>query len=129
MTLVEVRDLVKHYAGERSWFGLGRAQAPVRAVDGVSFAIPPGRTLGLVGESGCGKTTIGRTILRLEEATSAEMDFEGTDLAKARGDQLRKLPTRIQLIFQDPYSSLSPRMTIRQIIAEPLNVYRRVPNR
>src|SRR5438128_11481070 len=78
--LVNVRDLVKYYAGERRWFGLGRPQAPVRAVDGVSFTIASGRTLGLVGESGSGKTTVGRTMLRLQEPTSGTMLFDGNDV-------------------------------------------------
>jgi peptide/nickel transport system ATP-binding protein len=124
---LEVKRLTKHF--EVRVRGMAGGKAVVRAVEDVSFAIPAGRTLGLVGESGCGKTTIGRTILRLEEATSGEMNFEGTDLVKARGDQLRKLRTKIQVIFQDPYSSLNPRMTIGDIIAEPLNVYRLVKNR
>ena len=78
--LVEVRDLVKHYAAERGWFGLGRPRPPVRAVDGVSFAIGGGSTLGLVGESGSGKTTVGRTMLRLQDATSGRVFFEGSDV-------------------------------------------------
>src|SRR5439155_1657078 len=80
MTLVEVRDLVKHYPGERSWFGLGAPRTPLRAVDGVSFTIASGRTLGLVGESGSGKTTVGRTMLRLQEPTSGTVLFDGNDV-------------------------------------------------
>ena len=95
MTLVAVRDLVKHYAGERSWFGLGRAQAPVRAVDGVSFEIAPGRTLGLVGESGSAKTTLGRTILRLQEPTSGKVLFAGNDVFALDATRLRALRRRM----------------------------------
>src|SRR5881396_1153402 len=119
MTLVEVRDLVKHYAGERSWFGLGRAQAPVRAVDGVSFEIPPGETLGLVGESGSGKSTVGRTILRLQEPTAGRVLFEGEDVFALTTAPLRALRRRMQIVFQDPYSSLHPRMTVARTLREP----------
>jgi peptide/nickel transport system ATP-binding protein len=101
----------------------------VRAVNDVSFAVPSGQTLGLVGESGCGKTTVGRSILRLEQPTAGELRFAGQDLGRAGGAALKKLRNKIQVIFQDPYSSLNPRMTVGQIIAEPLLVYRRVKGR
>ncbi len=127
--LVRVEKLTKHFVVSRGSRLFGQPELVVRAVNDVSFAIKPGQTLGLVGESGCGKTTVGRLVLKLEEATSGAVVFEGTDLTKARHDALKDARRRIQVIFQDPYSSLNPRMTIGQIIAEPLLVYRMVPNR
>jgi len=121
--LVEVRDLVKHYAAERGWFGLGRPRPPVRAVDGVSFAIGGGSTLGLVGESGSGKTTVGRTMLRLQEATSGRVFFEGSDVFALDSGRLRALRRRMQIVFQDPYSSLNPRMTVGETLREPLKIH------
>jgi peptide/nickel transport system ATP-binding protein len=123
MTLVDVRDLVKHYAGEPRWFGLGRPRPPVRAVDGVSFTISSGRTLGLVGESGSGKTTVGRTMLRLQEPTSGKVLFEGADVFALDSGALRALRRRMQIVFQDPYSSLNPRMTVQQTLREPLEIH------
>ncbi len=123
MTLVEVRGLVKHYAGERSWFGLGRPRAPVRAVDDVSFTIAAGRTLGLVGESGSGKTTVGRTMLRLQEPTAGKVLFDGLDVFALDSAKLRALRRRMQIVFQDPYSSLNPRMTVGQTLREPLEIH------
>jgi peptide/nickel transport system ATP-binding protein len=120
-----VRGLAKHFTVAR---GLG-GSAVVRAVADVSFDVPAGRTLGLVGESGCGKTTVGRTILRLEAATAGEIRFAGEDVAAAEGARLRALRTRLQVIFQDPYSSLNPRMTIGQTLAEPLVVHKRAIGR
>jgi oligopeptide/dipeptide ABC transporter ATP-binding protein len=114
--LLEVDNLVKHFHVR------GHAM-PVRAVDGVSFTIRRGETLGLVGESGCGKTTTGRCILQLERPTSGRIVFEGVDLTKLAHDALRAVRRRVQVIFQDPYSSLNPRMTIGQILAEPLEVH------
>jgi oligopeptide/dipeptide ABC transporter ATP-binding protein len=119
--LLEVRNLVKHFEVGSGMFG-GR-RALVRAVDGVSFSIGRGETLGLVGESGCGKTTTGRCILQLEAPTSGEILFEGRDLTKLGPDELRAVRRRLQVIFQDPYSSLNPRMTVGDIIAEPLGVH------
>jgi len=123
MTLVDVRGLVKHYAGERSWFGLGRPRAPVRAVDDVSFTIAAGRTLGLVGESGSGKTTVGRTMLRLQEPTAGKVLFDGHDVFALDSVKLRALRRRMQIVFQDPYSSLNPRMTVGQTLREPLEIH------
>ena len=125
--ILEVRNLVKHFPIGGGIFG-GEA-AVVKAVDGVSFSIRRGETLGLVGESGCGKTTTGRCILQLEKPTSGEIIFEGRDLATLTGRELRKVRRRLQVIFQDPYSSLNPRMTVGQIIAEPLAVHDIVPDR
>ncbi|HVY00126.1 MAG TPA: ABC transporter ATP-binding protein [Pseudorhodoplanes sp.] len=119
--LLAVRNLTKHFSvggGLRNEAGL------VRAVQHVSFDIRPGETLGLVGESGCGKTTVGRLILRLEDPTSGEIRFEGKNLADASAAQMKAIRRKIQVIFQDPYSSLNPRMTVGQIIGEPLHVYR-----
>jgi oligopeptide/dipeptide ABC transporter ATP-binding protein len=112
--LLEVRNLVKH-------FSVG--QGTVRAVDDVTLSIRRGETLGLVGESGCGKTTTGRCVLLLERPTRGEIVFEGTDLTSLSDAALRKVRRHIQVIFQDPYSSLNPRMTIGQILAEPLKVH------
>ncbi len=119
--LLEVRNLVKHFRIGGGLFG-GRPGL-VRAVDGVSFTIQRGETLGLVGESGCGKTTTGRCILQLERPTSGEVRFEGRELTTLRPAQLRAVRRRIQVIFQDPYSSLNPRMTVGQIIGEPIAVH------
>jgi peptide/nickel transport system ATP-binding protein len=121
---LEVKDLRTHFRVSRglaSWFGGG---ATLRAVDGVSFDIFPGETLGLVGESGCGKTTVGRSILRLEDPTSGRIIFDGTDVTHAGGEALKAMRRKVQVIFQDPFSSLNPRMTVGQIITEPMVVYR-----
>src|SRR5881296_2653448 len=114
--LLEVRNLVKHFHIAGGLFG-GR-EGVVRAVDDVSFLIHRGETLGLVGESGCGKTTTGRCILQLERPTRGQIVFEGRDLTTLGEDELRPVRRRMQVIFQDPYSSLNPRMTVGQIIAE-----------
>jgi oligopeptide transport system ATP-binding protein len=119
--LLEVRSLVKHFTVGGGLFG--GQPGLVRAVDGVSFSIRRGETLGLVGESGCGKTTTGRCILQLERPTSGQVLFEGRDLTTLDGGALRAVRRRIQVIFQDPYSSLNPRMTVGEIIAEPLAVH------
>ncbi len=125
--LLEVRDLVKHF--EVTGGLLGRGRGVVRAVDGVSFTIRRGETLGLVGESGCGKTTTGRCILQLERPTSGQIIFEGRDLTTLSDAELRPVRRRMQVIFQDPYSSLNPRMTVGQIVAEPIAVHGLVPDR
>ena len=125
--LLEVRNLVKHFRVGGGLFG-SRAGV-VRAVDGVSFEIRRGETLGLVGESGCGKTTTGRCILQLERATRGQILFEGRDLTVLGEAELRPIRRKMQVIFQDPYSSLNPRMTVGQIIAEPLAVHGIVADR
>jgi oligopeptide/dipeptide ABC transporter ATP-binding protein len=120
--LLEVRDLKKHFPVRKGIFS--HVQAHVKAVDGVSLHIAEGETLGLVGESGCGKTTVGRTLLRLYEPTSGSVRFDGTDVAHARGAGLRGLRRDMQIVFQDPYGSLNPRMTVRSIVEEGLIVHR-----
>ena len=114
--LVEISDLIKHFPAS------GRQM--VRAVDGVSFTINRGEPLGLVGESGCGKTTIGRTILRLIEPTGGRIRFDGRNLLELNRTEMRELRRRMQIIFQDPYSSLNPRMKVGDIIGEPLAVHK-----
>ncbi|MGF9695157.1 oligopeptide/dipeptide ABC transporter ATP-binding protein [Rhizobium sp. 0TCS1.26] len=122
--LVRVKDLKMHFP-IRAGF-LGRTIGAVKAVDGVSFDIMKGETLGLVGESGCGKTTTGRTILRLYEPTSGEVTFRGIDLASRGADEVRRTRRHMQMIFQDPYASLNPQMRVGEIIARPLRVHRLV---
>jgi len=124
--VLQVRGLVKHFAVGGGLAGGGRAQ--VRAVDGVDFEIARGETLGLVGESGCGKTTTGRCILLLERPTAGQVVFEGQDLTAMSDSDLRRARRRIQVIFQDPYSSLNPRMTVGQMIEEPLAVHGLAPD-
>ena len=117
-TMVRVRDL-KTYYESGSLFN----DRPVKAVDGVSFDIQRGETLGLVGESGCGKTTLGRTLIQLEDATDGQILFDGTDITELRGDQLYEWRQNAQMVFQDPDSSLNDRMTIGEIVREPLDVH------
>ena len=119
--VVVVDNLKTHFPIKKGV--LGRTAGYVKAVDGVSFAVPEGKTLGLVGESGCGKTTVGRTLLRLIPATDGDVTFRGTDFFALNGHDLRKLRRRMQIIFQDPVSSLNPRMTVGSIIAEPIAVH------
>ncbi|MBX3530225.1 MAG: ABC transporter ATP-binding protein [Rhizobiaceae bacterium] len=119
--LLSVKNLRKHFPVSGGMFG---KPGVVKAVEDVSFDIARGETLGLVGESGCGKTTVGRLLLGLEDPSAGEISFAGTDLLAAGGDARKDLRRKIQVIFQDPYSSLNPRMTIGQIIGEPLRVYK-----
>jgi oligopeptide/dipeptide ABC transporter ATP-binding protein len=120
-TLMEVRDLVKHFPIRKGL--LQRQVGAVRAVDGVSFDVLRGETLGLVGESGCGKSTTARLLLRLIDPTSGSIKFEGEEIAGVRGRRLKELRREMQMIFQDPYSSLNPRKTVGSIIAEPFVIH------
>ncbi|MDF2115842.1 ATP-binding cassette domain-containing protein [Roseiarcaceae bacterium H3SJ34-1] len=120
--VLSVRDLVKHFPVRRQNL-FQRGRDIVHAVDGVSFDIGEGRTLGLVGESGCGKSTLGRVIVRLEDATSGSVLFNGREMLSAKGAALRALRRDIQFIFQDPYASLDPRMSVEQILAEPFEIH------
>lgn len=119
--ILEVNNLSTHFKGKGNF--LSRGGKVIRAVDGVSFKVYKGETLGLVGESGCGKTTLGRTILQLIRSDSGEVLFQGQDVAKLSRKELRKLRQDIQIIFQDPYSSLNPRMTIGEAVMEPMRVH------
>ena len=119
--LIRVVNLVKHFPIMRGLFQ--KQVGAVRAVDGVSFEVKRGETLGLVGESGCGKSTTGRAVLQLYRPTSGNVHFDGTDLTKIKGEELRAMRRKMQMIFQDPYASLNPRMTVGEIVREPLIVH------
>lgn len=123
--LLEVRHLKKYFPLQTNF--LGKPRAYLRAVDDISFGLEKGKTIGVVGESGCGKTTLGRTILRLYDITGGQVFFDGKDLAKISKKELQKLRVDMQLIFQDPYSSLPPRMTVGAIISEAVKVHHIVP--
>jgi len=120
--LVRVENLVKHFPIMKGTL-FQKQVAAVHAVDGISFDIKRGETLGLVGESGCGKSTTGRTILQLHRPTAGHVYFDGLDLAEAKGETLRQMRRKMQMIFQDPYASLNPRMTVGQIVGEPLQIF------
>jgi len=120
--LLTVRDLVKHFPISRGVFR--RHVGAVRAVDGISLDVMPGETLALVGESGCGKTTAGRSILRLIEPTSGDIRFDAVDVRALDGEALRRLRRQMQIIFQDPFSSLNPRMTVGAIVREGLTIHK-----
>jgi oligopeptide/dipeptide ABC transporter ATP-binding protein len=126
--LIQVRNLKMHFPVTEGVI-IPRVVAHVKAVNGISFSIKRGETLGLVGESGCGKTTTGRCILQLEKPTSGEIIYDGQDLTKLNKAGMRPLRQRIQVIFQDPYSSLNPRMKIGDIIAEPMMVHKTEPDK
>lgn len=124
--LVSVRDLKKYFPVKKSAFS--RAHGYVKAVDGVSFDIQKGKTLGLVGESGCGKSTTGRLLLRLIEPTSGTINFNGKNLATSSHNEMRQMRKHMQIVFQDPYASLNPRLTVGKIISEPLEIFREISN-
>ena len=123
-SLLEIHNLKKYFPIKAGFFS--RTVAYVKAVDGISFAIKKGETFGLVGESGCGKSTTGRTILRLVDATSGEVQFEGTDLLALSDDEMRDMRKEMQMIFQDPYASLNPRKSVGEIVGEPLDFHQLV---
>jgi len=125
--LLEVRNLKKHFAV--SSFLLGRVRGWVKAVDGVNFTVNQGETLGLVGESGCGKTTTAKLILAAEEATAGSITFDGRDIVPLKGKELMDYRRQVQVVFQDPYSSLSPRMRVGDIIGEPIQTHERLSRR
>ncbi len=121
--LLTINNLTKHFELEHA-MGRGREPDIVRALDGVSFSIDPGETFGLVGESGCGKSTLGLTVLQLHRPTSGQIMFENRDLAALSDNELKPVRKRLQMIFQDPYASLDPRMTVGGIVQEPLDIHR-----
>ena len=123
--LLEVENLGRQFVARRS--ALGRPTAMIAAVEAVSFGLEAGTTLALVGESGCGKTTLGRLVLRLIDPTAGRIRFDGRDVTALKERQLKPMRRNAQLIFQDPYASLNPRMTIGQILAEPLALHEVVP--
>ena len=124
--LLEVRHLCKKFPIKKNL--LGKVQKELVAVDDVSFMLKPGETLGIVGESGCGKTTMGRTVLKLHQPSGGQIIFNGEDITKYNNSQMRHLRTDMQIIFQDPYSSLPPRATVGDILSEPVKVHHIVPD-
>ena len=127
MSLLEVKNLTVHFPVKRGMFRPARDF--VKAVDDVSFSIAPGETLGLVGESGCGKTTLGRAVVRLVEPTDGTVSLDGADLTGMSGSALRAQRRKLQMIFQDPYGSLNPRMTVEDIVGEALDIHRLAENK
>jgi len=123
--IIQVHNLVKHFPVRLGAFG--EKAAVVHAVDDISFDVYPGETVGLVGESGCGKSTTGFTLMQLNRATSGEVIFNGKDLTKLKEKELRKYRKELQIVFQDPYSTLNPRMTIGEALAEPIRMHKIVP--
>ena len=121
--VLEVIDLKKHFPVRSSFLGMGSVSQWVRAVDGISFSVGAGETLGVVGESGCGKTTTAKLILAQESATSGEIKFQGQDVTRLKGKDLMEYRRSVQAVFQDPFSSLSPRMRVSDIISEPLEIH------
>ncbi|MDP9386885.1 MAG: dipeptide ABC transporter ATP-binding protein [Actinomycetota bacterium] len=126
--ILQVRDLVKHYPLTRGVV-FSRTVGRVRAVDGVSFDLAAGETLGLVGESGCGKSTLSRLLMAMERPTSGTVSYRGEDVSRMRGKRLRGLRRRMQMVFQDPYSSLDPRQTVGEIVGEPFDIHPQVAPR
>jgi len=124
--LLRLRNVVKYFPITRGIL-IQRHVGDVHAVDGVDLDIYPGETLGLVGETGCGKSTLARVVMRLQDATSGSIEFEGRDITVLRGEELRKIRREMQMVFQDPYASLNPRKTIGSIIAEPFKLHGTVP--
>ena len=124
--LLDVRNLVMHFPLTQGII-FQRKVGAVQAVDGISFSVKRGETLGLVGESGCGKSTTGRAILQLYKPTGGEVVFNGTDLTKLDSGDMRKMRRHLQMIFQDPYASLNPRMTVGNIVSEPMQIHNLVP--
>ncbi len=122
MSILEVKNLKVHFPVKPGLFS--REREFVKAVDGVSFSIGPGETLGLVGESGCGKSTLGRAIMRLVEPTAGEIFLDGENITRMSGSDLRTRRRRFQMIFQDPFGSLNPRLTVEQIVGEALDIHR-----
>ena len=123
--ILEVRHLKKHFVLKKTL--MGTPISTLKAVDDVSFKVKEGETLGIVGESGCGKTTMGRAVLKLHQPTAGQIFFEGVDIAGYTPKQMRALRTKMQIVFQDPYSSLPPRSTVGDILAEPVRVHNIVP--
>ncbi|MGC4108678.1 MAG: dipeptide ABC transporter ATP-binding protein [Thermomicrobiales bacterium] len=123
--LLDVKNLVMHFPLTQGII-FQRKVGAVQAVDGVSFQVKKGETLGLVGESGCGKSTTGRAILQLYKPTSGEVNFDGRDLTKLDGNEMRKMRRHLQMVFQDPYASLNPRMTVGNIVSEPMQIHKLV---